>query len=264
MQIRDEHNPRCHHKQRILSCGTREDVAIRHAAPPEYPSGSNQPSSSRGQDFSPGPLITRAIVICEIKLVRDAMVRNIINSKLSVLTEGYQAAEDWRPDNSDDSPIVIIYWKKDTSFYRNLRYAIASIVSKSPRSRIIVVSELLDVDVMKQAYIAGAKAFIGVQASFDMLRSIIQLVIIGQLYFPFELLSEGRNILRNSSIEADGSVLTARQIKIVEYVTKGMSNKEIAAELGLKERTVKASLLRIMRKIGARNRSEIAYKLRKP
>lgn len=239
MQTRDEHNPRYHHKQRILSSVIGEDIAVKHAAPSGYPSGSHQLGSSRAQDFSPGPLITRAIVICEIKLVRDAMVRNIVNSKLSVLTEGYQAVEDWRPNNPDDSPIVIIYWKKYTPFYPNLRYAVASAISKSPRSRIIVVSEILDVDVMKQAYVAGAKAFIGVHASFDMLRSIIQLVIIGQLYFPFELLSEGRDILRNSSIEADGSVLTASQIKIAEYVTKGMSNKEIAAHLDLKESTVK-------------------------
>ncbi|WP_223694343.1 helix-turn-helix transcriptional regulator [Leifsonia poae] len=52
--------------------------------------------------------------------------------------------------------------------------------------------------------------------------------------------------------------LTQRELEIVEYVEKGLSNGQIAAHLVLSVRTVESHLHRISRKVGARNRKELA------
>ena len=52
-------------------------------------------------------------------------------------------------------------------------------------------------------------------------------------------------------------VLTPREEQIVHLVTEGLSNREIARELNLKENTVKKSLLRIYDKLGVSNRVEL-------
>ena len=53
------------------------------------------------------------------------------------------------------------------------------------------------------------------------------------------------------------SGLTPREDQIVTLITEGLSNREIATELNVKENTVKKSLLRIYDKLGVSNRVEL-------
>lgn len=52
--------------------------------------------------------------------------------------------------------------------------------------------------------------------------------------------------------------ITARELDIVGLVGQGLENKEIAGALGIAEQTVKNHLSRVMRKLGMRNRQEVA------
>ncbi len=49
-------------------------------------------------------------------------------------------------------------------------------------------------------------------------------------------------------------VLTPRERQVAFLVTRGLSNKDVARELGLSEGTVKIHLHNIFRKLGAKNR----------
>jgi DNA-binding NarL/FixJ family response regulator len=50
--------------------------------------------------------------------------------------------------------------------------------------------------------------------------------------------------------------ISARELEIIEGVTRGLENKEIAGRLGIQPQTVKNHLARIMTKLGVRTRSE--------
>ena len=50
--------------------------------------------------------------------------------------------------------------------------------------------------------------------------------------------------------------LSVQEGKILRLVSKGMSNREVGAQLGILEKTVKFHMTRIMAKIKARNRVE--------
>ena len=52
--------------------------------------------------------------------------------------------------------------------------------------------------------------------------------------------------------------LSPRQIEILNFVAKGLSNKEIARMLGLSTDTVKEHVTRILERIGATSRTEAA------
>ncbi len=54
--------------------------------------------------------------------------------------------------------------------------------------------------------------------------------------------------------------LTPREIEVTESVLRGLSNKEIARELAITERTVKAHLSAIFAKVGVRDRLHLALK----
>jgi DNA-binding CsgD family transcriptional regulator len=54
------------------------------------------------------------------------------------------------------------------------------------------------------------------------------------------------------------TALTKREREVVEYVAAGRSNREIAGQLMLSERTIKYHLTRIYRKLGVAGRTEAA------
>ncbi|MCS6780698.1 MAG: response regulator transcription factor, partial [Geminicoccaceae bacterium] len=56
--------------------------------------------------------------------------------------------------------------------------------------------------------------------------------------------------------------LTPRQREVLELLGQGRPNKVIAQRLAMCESTVKVHVRQIMRKLGARNRTEVALKLR--
>lgn len=63
-----------------------------------------------------------------------------------------------------------------------------------------------------------------------------------------------------ASGEQSDSRLTKREIEIIGLVTDGLSNAEIARDLGLKEQTVKNHVARVMSKLGVRNRVQLALR----
>ena len=66
----------------------------------------------------------------------------------------------------------------------------------------------------------------------------------------------GRPPPRNG--DGGGSGLTGRELDVVRFVSKGMQNKAIAAELGISEGTVKIHVHHIYAKLGLSNRVELA------
>ena len=67
-------------------------------------------------------------------------------------------------------------------------------------------------------------------------------------------------VYSSSNREANGEDLTSRQIKILELMSEGMVNVEIARELMLSESTIRQETVRIYRALGVPNRGEAAKK----
>jgi len=69
------------------------------------------------------------------------------------------------------------------------------------------------------------------------------------------------NMLRKNAAAPGGlgeERITSRELDIIGLVGRGLENKEIADELGIAEQTVKNHLSRVMKKLGMRNRQEVA------
>ncbi|MCM3510784.1 response regulator transcription factor [Rothia sp. P100] len=56
------------------------------------------------------------------------------------------------------------------------------------------------------------------------------------------------------------SVLTAKEIEVIELLARGLNNKEMAAELFVTESTIKARFVKIMEKMQVRDRVQILVK----
>lgn len=109
----------------------------------------------------------------------------------------------------------------------------------------------------------GVEGFITNEDSSDDLKNCIKTVYQGELYYP----SKVTRLLLNQFHSPNQSTpcirkrnlnLTYRQQNVVELVDQGLSNKQIARNLGIELATVKNHVHQIIEKLGANSRYEAA------
>ncbi len=123
----------------------------------------------------------------------------------------------------------------------------------------IVLSSSEDADDVRRALAAGALGYVPKSAPPRTLLSALQLVLAGDVYVPPLLLGTPPLSARGVSAAADGQArLTERQVDVLRLVCRGASNKEIARELALSDKTVKAHVTAIFRALGVVNRTQAA------
>jgi DNA-binding NarL/FixJ family response regulator len=111
-----------------------------------------------------------------------------------------------------------------------------------------------------EAIATGAKGYISETASATEFAKAIRTVTQEAIWAPRHLLSMVTQRVANHLPGVHFShqpALKGRQRQVLELLVAGSSNKEIAAPLGIEERTVKAHISHLMRKLGAKNRIEV-------
>jgi two-component system, NarL family, nitrate/nitrite response regulator NarL len=103
---------------------------------------------------------------------------------------------------------------------------------------------------MYQLREAGIAAIISTHRSGQDLISSLRSVADGQFFFDSLLFEQDE---RSESVR-----LSPREAQLVELLTRGLKNKEIATQLGITEGTVKVYLSKLFQKVGAKDRFELA------
>ena len=94
----------------------------------------------------------------------------------------------------------------------------------------------------------------------DRLLSAIRIVASGEIAAGpwLDAIVQARATEAPSFSQDGPNRISARELEIITLVARGLENKEIAQHLGIREQTVKNHLGRVMRKVGVRNRQELA------
>jgi DNA-binding NarL/FixJ family response regulator len=136
---------------------------------------------------------------------------------------------------------------------------IADIGRRRPQTPIIVLSSSEAAQDARQAFAQGAMAYVPKSASHTTLLSAINLVMNGEMYVPPLVLNlTSQAVFDHDQRGSDGAKLTERQIEILKYLSLGYSNKLIARELKLSEKTVKAHISAIFKGLQVSNRIQAA------
>jgi DNA-binding NarL/FixJ family response regulator len=107
---------------------------------------------------------------------------------------------------------------------------------------------------------SGAKGYIDEAAPIPKLVQAVFAVHQGSVWIPRRVMStfierSAGLVSRNS--EGRSSNFTSREKQVLEMLVEGRSNKEIGNPLGIEERTVKAHVAKLLRKVGVKNRIEL-------
>jgi two-component system nitrate/nitrite response regulator NarL len=127
---------------------------------------------------------------------------------------------------------------------------------RCPGLPIIVLSSSEDGDHVRRALALGARGYIPKSAPPSTVIAALNLVMSGEVYLPSVMLAESTD----PEIPAR---LTDRQADVLALLSKGLSNKTIAAELDISEKTVKAHVGAIFRALNAVNRTQAVSEARR-
>lgn len=139
----------------------------------------------------------------------------------------------------------------------NLFETMATLRATRPDMRVIVMGFGMDEENILKAIAAGAKGYVDEGANADEFIHAIRMVNQGSVWAPRRVLSLFIERVSNSPgriFPAGRVIFTDREKEVLEMLVAGRSNKEIGAPLGITERTVKAHVAKLMRKVGVQNR----------
>ena len=132
-----------------------------------------------------------------------------------------------------------------------------ALLEKWPEANVLILTTFETSDGISHALDAGAKGAILKSAELDELMNALRAVAAGKPY----LSSEIRQIMKKDPPIPE---LSQRQHEIIESITRGLSNNEIAVQLGIDRSTVKNHLSILFQKLGVANKAEaVAVALRK-
>lgn len=130
-------------------------------------------------------------------------------------------------------------------------------LSKQKRSiPTILLTTFSDLAAINQGIKAGAKGCLLKDVSLDVLVEAIEDVANGKHHFAEEFLP----LLRTDSHQTFSEQLSTRELEVLESISNGLSNKEIALKLHLSEGTIKNHSSIIFSKLEVRGRTQAIIK----
>lgn len=120
---------------------------------------------------------------------------------------------------------------------------------RAPEARFIVLTTYEGDEDIHQAMEAGAGGYLVKGMPQEMLVTAVQRVCAGGRYLP-------QPVSRALADRTPDSNLSARERQVLQAIARGASNKEVAAELGITEATVKCHVSVILARLNASDRTQ--------
>ena len=126
---------------------------------------------------------------------------------------------------------------------------------------VIILTTYNEDELMVKGIQLGAKGYLLKDTSREDLFRTIESALRGDTLIKPEIMMKILNVKeksehKNNSNKYEQSILTEKELFIIRAVSKGYRNKEIAFDMGIAERTVKAHLTNIYNKLNVDSRSE--------
>lgn len=135
---------------------------------------------------------------------------------------------------------------------------LAELRKKSNGARYVVISATEDSRSIRKSLEQGISGYIPKRSDTKVLSGALKLILDGGTYFPPSVFETGSSSA-NSAQSGDkpkNKMLTNRQSEVLGLVAQGLSNKQIAYNMGVSEATVKLHINALLRSLGVTNRTQ--------
>lgn len=203
----------------------------------------------------------RMAVVDDHPLFREGVIRSLSEiDGFEIIAEGSSSEDAIRIAETLQPDILLM----DISMPGSGLEAIPAILQIAPSQKIVMLTVSETSEDVTAALERGAAGYVlkgvGARALADAIRTVHS----GESYVA-PTLSAKLITARNQDTPSKSALiasLTPRERQVLGLVAVGMSNKHVAIELDLQEKTVKHHMTQILTKLGVANRTEAAMALR--
>ncbi|GGE78469.1 glycerol metabolism activator [Streptosporangium jomthongense] len=187
---------------------------------------------------------------------------------ISVIASGFEGSEILETDDLDSALVIarenddldLILLDLNMPGMHGLN-GLITLRNEAPTIPVVIVSAEEEKQVVLQAITYGAVGFITKSSPRAQMTEAIQQILNGNVYLPSDIIRTGKESAGRRRHNDDNPIspellnsLTRRQLLVLERMSKGESNKQIAYNLNIAETTVKAHVSAILRKLNVHNR----------
>ena len=202
-------------------------------------------------------------IIEEQAFLRECLSEGLMNTQPGFEVRAFSSLAEWRGQRTENIGEVVVLslrWSKDRA--DELCRTVRALIERDPTLEIILLSDVSEVGDIVNLVRCGARGCIPTNVHLELAAQAIRLVHAGGTFVPVETFLSARmaSPAGVAQVAEDlGRVFTRRQLAVAELLRKGQSNKEIAKALTMEESTVKVHVRAIMRKLNAKNRTQVGF-----
>lgn len=146
---------------------------------------------------------------------------------------------------------------------------IQSVRAENSHAALIALSDIPDDDEAMIVFSSNGRGYANTHAAADTLKQIVKVIDQGGLWIGASLMQRllvGVNQLQKAPSVKPAPLwqhkLTDREMEVARSIAAGASNKEVARQLNITERTVKAHVSGLFTKLAVSDRLQLALKMR--
>lgn len=188
----------------------------------------------------------RVLIADDHQLVREALARLLdAEPDIIVAAQCLDGAAALEAIGAGDIDVAVL----DVNMPRYTGLQVAGLVREAgePTPRVVLLTAQGSPELARRAFERGVKAVVLKDGAFDDLVRAIRCARRGET-FVSAALAEG---LR------EAAALSAREIEVLRHIANGLTNKQVAAALGISPKTVDNHRTRIMAKLNAHSTAEL-------
>ena len=197
----------------------------------------------------------RVLIVSDRALVRSGLRQMLEGTPEVTITGEVAALSDALEPLGRAAPSVIL-----TDFAMPLQEQLevtANLVKQAGPGRVIVLGGHGDRQHAQRAIEAGASGFLWKGADLTELMEAIRTVHSGATYLSPQLSAPARGPTTRPDRDDPVGVLSKRELEVLCFLASGMTNREIAQQLGISVKTIDTHRGHVLKKLQLRNNSDI-------
>ena len=219
---------------------------------------------ARRLDLQSSKAVEKKVIIVESRIFLRECIQRSIQSALSIPVETLTSFSELDDQRTIGSARLVIISLGETNTQESAE-ALSIISDLAPSLPTIVLSSKYNFEVMRAVIGCGAKGYIPMTMGFEIAVEAVRFVLAGGTYVPAEcLLSAIPSAVHAVARPRRPAPSPSRELAVVRAIHQGKPNKIIAYELNMCESTVKVHVRHIMKKLRAKNRTDVAIKATGP